>query len=69
MLTDAALSAALLDVGRPVDADDVAAFAGIDPTAPNAGLAVVLTIRARFDRPIPPPQVHRVLDALRAARG
>lgn len=62
------LAAALLDVGREVTDEDAAQFAAIDPEDGNAGFQVTMLIRARFDRPGPPPQVHRVLAALRAAR-
>lgn len=68
-LTREALATALLNVGREVTDDDVAVFSAIAPTDPGANLAVTLAIRARFDRPIPPPQVHRVMAALLEASG
>lgn len=68
MITRDALAAALLDVGRTVTDEDAALFSKIDPAAADAPFAATILIRARFGRPIPPPQVHRVMDALREAR-
>lgn len=67
-LTREALADALLNVGRDVTDADVAVFTAINPADPGANLAVTMAIRARFDRPIPPPQV-RVMAALREANG
>lgn len=69
VLTRARLAQALLDVGREVTDEDASLFAAINPSAPDSGFQITMLIRARFDRPGPPPQVTRVRTALYEVRG